>query len=78
MRPIAIAVACVALATCTSPPDLLEQVLRSGELRVATRNGPGTFYHGLDEPRGVDYDLASGFAHWLGVELEIYTVDQYP
>ena len=78
MRAIAISAACVALATCTSPPDLLEQVLRSGELRVATRNGPGTFYHGLDEPRGVDYDLASGFADWLGVELEIYTVDQYP
>ena len=78
MRAIAIATACVALATCTSPPDLLEQVLRSGELRVATRNGPGTFYHGLAEPRGVDYDLARGFADWLGVELEIYTVAQFP
>ena len=78
MRTIAITAACVALATCTTPPGLLEQVLRSGELRVATRNGPGTFYHGPAGPRGVDYDLARGFADWLGVELDIYTVAQFP
>ena len=78
MRATGIAVACGMLATCGSPPSLLEQVLLSGELRVATRNGPGTFYHGPDEPRGVDYDLARGFADWLGVELEIYTVDRFP
>ena len=78
MRAAGILVACGMLATCGSPPSLLEQVLLSGELRVATRNGPGTFYHGPDEPRGVDYDLARGFADWLGVELGIYTVDRFP
>ena len=78
MRAVGILVACGMLATCGSPPSLLEQVLLSGELRVATRNGPATFYHGPDEPRGVDYDLAKGFAEWLGVELDIYTVDQFP
>lgn len=78
MRAIAIAAACVALATCTSPPDLLEQVLRSGELRVATRNGPGTFYHGPAEPRGLEYDLARGYAERLGVRLHIYEVDNFP
>lgn len=66
------------LATCAPTPSLLEQILTSGELRVATRNGPGTFYHGPDEPRGLEYDLARGYAAWLGVELSIYEVDSFP
>ena len=78
MRALGIVAVCGVLATCASPPSLLEQVLLAGELRVATRNGPGTFYYGPEEPRGVDYDLARGFADWLGVELEIYTVDRFP
>ena len=78
MRAVGIAAACWLLATCASPPSQLEQVLLSGELRVATRNGPGTFYYGPDEPRGVDYDLAKGFAEWLGVRLDIYEVDHFP
>ena len=78
IRAVGIVAASWVLVTCGSPPSQLEQVLLSGELRVATRNGPGTFYYGPDEPRGVDYDLARGFADWLGVELEIYAVDQFP
>ena len=78
IRAVGTVAACWVLVTCGSPPSLLEQVLLSGELRVVTRNGPGTFYVGPNEPRGVDYDLARGFAEWLGVELEIYTVDQFP
>ena len=78
MRVVGIAATCWVLATCASPPGQLEQVLLSGELRVATRNGPGTFYYGPDEPRGVDYDLAKGFAERLGVRLDIYEVDHFP
>ena len=78
MRAVGIAAGCWVLATCASPPGQLEQVLLSGELRVATRNGPGTFYYGPDEPRGVDYDLAKGFAERLGVRLDIYEVDRFP
>lgn len=78
IRAVGIAAACWVLVTCASPPGQLEQVLLSGELRVATRNGPGTFYYGPDEPRGVDYDLAKGFAEWLGVSLDIYEVDHFP
>ena len=78
MRAVGIAATCWVLATCASPPGQLEQVLLSGELRVATRNGPGTFYYGPDVPRGVDYDLARGFAEWLGVRLDIYEVDHFP
>ena len=65
------------LVTCSSPPELLEQILLTGELRVATRNGPSTFYQGADEPRGVDYDLAKGFAERLGVDLGIYEAEQF-
>ena len=46
-------------------------------MRVATRNGPGTFYYGAEQPRGVDYDLARGYSEWLGVNLDIYVVDQF-
>ena len=78
MRTLGIVAVCGVLATCAAPPSLLEQVLLAGELRVATRNGPGTFYYGPEEPRGVDYDLARGFTDWLGVELAIYAVDEFP
>ena len=49
----------------------------TGEFRVATRNGPTTFYYGPDEPRGIDYELAKGYADYLGVELNMYVADQF-
>ena len=49
----------------------------TGEFRVATRNGPTTFYHGPNEPRGIDYELAKGYADHLGVELSMYVADQF-
>jgi membrane-bound lytic murein transglycosylase F len=67
------------LATCSSPPPLLERILRSGELTVVTRNTPAAFYYGADEPRGIEYELARGYAERLGVGLRIYTSDHvYP
>jgi membrane-bound lytic murein transglycosylase F len=62
----------ILLCTCASPPSLLEQVLRSGELRVATRNSPAAFFYGAEEPRGIEYELAAGYARRLGVALRIY------
>jgi len=64
------------LGTCSSPPSLLERILRTGELTVVTRNTPAAFYYGADEPRGIEYELARGFAKRLGVGLRIYTSDQ--
>jgi membrane-bound lytic murein transglycosylase F len=66
----------VLLSTCSSPPSVLERILRSGELRVVTRNTPAAFYYGADEPRGVEYELARGYAARLGVSLRIYIDDQ--
>jgi membrane-bound lytic murein transglycosylase F len=64
------------LCTCSSPPSVLERILRSGELRVVTRNTPAAFYYGADEPRGIEYELARGYAAKLGVSLRIYIDDQ--
>jgi membrane-bound lytic murein transglycosylase F len=64
------------LSTCSSPPSVLERILRSGELRVVTRNTPAAFYYGADEPRGIEYELARGYAEKLGVSLRIYINDQ--
>ena len=64
------------LSTCSSPPSALERILRSGELRVVTRNTPAAFYYGADEPRGIEYELARRYAEKLGVSLRIYIDDQ--
>ncbi len=64
------------LSTCSSPPSILERILRSGELKVVTRNTPAAFYYGADEPRGIEYELARGYAEKLGVSLRIYIDDQ--
>ncbi len=62
------------LGTCSQPPSVLEQIIRSGELRVVTRNVPSGYYLGASGPQGPEYDLASRFAAELGVRLFIYSV----
>lgn len=76
MRGLAASLMSLLLVTCSSPPSLLEQIREAGELRVVTRNSPTTFYYGADEPRGIEYELARGFAERLGVELKIYVADE--
>ena len=61
MRMLAAIVLGATLSTCTSPPSLLERIVRSGELRVVTRNTPAAFYYGADEPLGIDYELSLGY-----------------
>jgi membrane-bound lytic murein transglycosylase F len=79
LRALAVVFLSVLLGTCSSPPSVLDRILRSGELRVVTRNSPAAFYYGADEPRGIEYELARGFAERLGVGLRIYIADQvYP
>jgi membrane-bound lytic murein transglycosylase F len=56
---------------------VLEQISSRGVLRVVTRNTPAAFYYGSDEPRGIEYELARGFAERLGVDLRIYIADQF-
>lgn len=58
------------LGTCSETPSVLEQIRTSGVLRVATRNSPTAYYLGVGGPEGPEYELATGFARWLGVEAE--------
>jgi membrane-bound lytic murein transglycosylase F len=67
-------IATLLLGTCSQPPTVLEQILRSGELRVVTRNLPSAYYLGAAGPQGPEFDLASRFAAELGVGLRIYSV----
>jgi len=62
------------LGTCSQPPSVLEQILKSGELRVVTRNLPSTYYLGAAGPQGPEFDLVNRFAAELGVKLYIYSV----
>ncbi len=83
--PVWLAVAlCSLLLGCQpqSAPNSLQQVLQQGTLKVGTRYGPTTYYQGVDGPQGYEYELAAGFADYLGVNLEImpyYNLDElYP
>ena len=64
------------LVTCSSPPPVLEQIRATGALKVVTRNTPTTYYYGAEEPRGIEFELARGFAERLGVSLEIQLADE--
>ncbi|MEJ2523292.1 MAG: membrane-bound lytic murein transglycosylase MltF [Gammaproteobacteria bacterium] len=75
MRLVSIIVLCLFLGTCSPHLTLLEQVEKAGVLRVVSRNAPTSFYLGPHGPVGPEYELARGFADYLGVELEMYTLD---
>ncbi|MCZ8132285.1 MAG: membrane-bound lytic murein transglycosylase MltF [Steroidobacteraceae bacterium] len=60
-------VAAALLGTCSQRPPVLDQVRELGELRVATRSGPTSYYLGVNGPEGPEYELASRFARALGV-----------
>lgn len=49
----------------------LERVQQRGKLVVLTRNSASTYYRSADGEAGLEYDLAAGFAEYLGVDLEI-------
>ena len=69
------------LSACDEPKkqDSLQHVLDTGVLRVGTIYGLTTYYNGPNGPEGFEYELAAGFADYLGVKLEIfpyYTVNE--
>ena len=77
MRAIAAIVLTVLLGSCAPAPSVLDRILALGELRVVTRNSPTTYFLGAEQPQGIEYELALGFAERLGVELRMYTEDQF-
>jgi membrane-bound lytic murein transglycosylase F len=57
------------------PQSHLERVQEKGFLLALTRNSATTFYEGPFGPTGLEYDLAAGFAEFLGVKLKTETPD---
>jgi membrane-bound lytic murein transglycosylase F len=70
--------AVVLLNTCSPLPSLIDQVKALGELRVATRSSPLSYYLAEDgTPQGPEYDFARQFAEELGVKLKITPMRTY-
>ncbi len=66
------------LAACNNGGDTLQRIQSRGELLVATRNSPTTFFLGRDGPTGFEYALAELLARDLGVSLKVkpaFTLD---
>ena len=74
MRPLLYIVVAGLIATCSSPPALLDQIREIGELRVVTRDAPSAAFIGPDGPSGPEFDLVQGFADELDVALVIESV----
>ena len=55
----------------------LERIQNSGELSFITRNTPTTYYIGPEGPTGFEYELASAFAHYLGVTPKVVISDEF-
>ncbi|MBI5451670.1 MAG: membrane-bound lytic murein transglycosylase MltF [Gammaproteobacteria bacterium] len=57
-------------------PTALNLIRQSGELVIATRNSPTTYYEAQDGTEtGFEYDLAKMFADELGVKLHVVASD---
>lgn len=55
----------------------LKQIRNQGVLKIVTMNSPATFYNLRDQNTGFEYDLASEFAAYLGVRLDVNVAGTY-
>ena len=69
--------AIIALIIINSEKSSLDQIRQNGELVVITRNGPTTYYEGLDGKTGFEYDIVKKFAEHLDVKLRIKLPDNF-
>ena len=61
-----------------TPRDtILDNILKTGKIRVITRNNSHCYYIYRDQPMGFEYDLVNAFADYLGVKLEIIIAEQW-
>jgi len=76
-----IASVCVflALSSCSqpAPSSSLSSILESGVLKVGSVYGRTTYYNGSTSPEGFEFELAQGFADFMGVRLEVYPYYSY-
>jgi membrane-bound lytic murein transglycosylase F len=59
------------------PLTHVQRIQKYGALKVLTLNGASTYYQDADGPDGFEYQLSRLFAEFLGVSLQIKTVDNY-
>src|SRR5690606_23448823 len=71
LAPLAIVAVVASMVAMRPLPSTLERVQTRGELVVATRVSPTTWYQDQHGDTGLDYELARGFAAELGVELKL-------
>ena len=66
------------VSSCTDRgATVLERVKQEGYLVIATRYGPTTYYHGPNGEMGLEYELASRFARYLGVRIRFIATENY-
>lgn len=66
-------------STSTSSSNALERIQQAGELRIITRNTPGSYFQDKNGETGFEYELVQQLAEHLSVDLKIETahsVDQ--
>jgi membrane-bound lytic murein transglycosylase F len=59
------------------PVTHVQRIKKDGALKVLTLNGATTYYLDSDGPDGFEYQLSRLFAEFLGVSLQIKTVDNF-
>ena len=69
----------LALSSCVQPKpsSSLSSILEVGVLKVGSVYGRTTYYNGSTSPEGFEFELAQGFADFLGVKLEVYPYYSY-
>lgn len=74
LRATAAALALFIIFSCTpyTSESTLGRVLDEGVLKVGSIYGRTTYYYGATSAEGFEYELAKGFADYLGVKLEVY------
>lgn len=68
------AIAVSLVVGCAPQQSPVDRIKARGELRVVTLNSPTSFYLGAQGDEGFEFQLASRFAHELGVKLVMYPV----
>ncbi|MGA9574755.1 MAG: membrane-bound lytic murein transglycosylase MltF [Lysobacterales bacterium] len=58
-------------------PTRLQQAQQRGSLTFLTRNGASSYFIGPDGAAGPEYDIASAFARYLGLKINVKIADEF-
>ncbi len=67
----AICTFCLLVSGCSEQPSSLAEIKQKGEIRFAVRTGPASYYVDKDGENGLEFELATQFAEYLGVKLSL-------